>query len=41
MKRIYELLYSQKLRATKTKGRWAIPVSEIESRLRQREARNG
>lgn len=40
MKRIYELLYSQKLRAAKVKGRWAIPASEIESRLKQREGRS-
>jgi excisionase family DNA binding protein len=37
MKRLYELLYSQKIEATKTNDRWAIPASAIESRLKQRE----
>ncbi len=39
MKRLYELLYSQKIQATKTNDRWAIPASAIESRLKERESR--
>jgi predicted transcriptional regulator len=39
MKRLYELLYSQKIEATKTNDRWAIPVSAIECRLKERETR--
>ena len=38
IERLYELLYSQKIAATKTNDRWVIPASSIESRLQQREA---
>ncbi len=40
MKRIYELLYSQKIPATKRKGRWLIASDVIEARLKERENRN-
>ena len=39
MKRLYELLYSQKIQATKTNDRWAIPASAIESRLKERKSK--
>ncbi len=37
---IYRLIYAGKLAARKSEGRWLIPVSAIESRLKAREARN-
>jgi len=40
MKRLYELLYSQKIPATKRKGRWLIASETIEARLKERESRN-
>jgi hypothetical protein len=38
MKRLYELLYSQKIQAKKTNDRWVIPATAIESRLKERES---
>ena len=35
MPRIYSLLYSGKLRASKRGNRWAIPESAVAERLRQ------
>ena len=37
MPRIYALLWSGKLRATKRRNRWLIPSGVIESRLKMRE----
>jgi hypothetical protein len=39
MKRLYELLYSQKIQAKKINDRWVIPATAIESRLKERESR--
>lgn len=41
MKRLYELLYAQKIPATKVKSRWAIPASAVESRVRETQNRHG
>ena len=38
---VYRLIYSGKLVARKSEGRWLIPVSDVESRLKAREAKNG
>ncbi len=38
---VYRLIYSGKLTARKSEGRWLIPVSDVESRLKAREERNG
>ena len=38
---VYRLIYSGKLEARKSDGRWLIPVSDVESRLKVREAKNG
>lgn len=32
---VYRLLYSGKLRGVKTDGKWRIPVSAVEERLRR------
>ncbi len=37
---VYRLIYSGKLEARKSEGRWLIPVSDVESRLKAREERN-
>lgn len=37
---VYRLIYSGKLVARKSEGRWLIPVSNVESRLKAREKRN-
>lgn len=37
---IYRLIYSGKIAARKSEGRWLIPASDVESRLKAREARN-
>ena len=39
MKRIYELLYSGKLAASKRNNHWLIRGSAIEERLKRRETR--
>jgi excisionase family DNA binding protein len=41
MKRLYDLLYSQKIAATKRKGRWQIASETIEARLKERNSHNG
>lgn len=33
---VYRLLYSGKLAASKTDGKWRIPVATVEARLRKR-----
>ena len=38
---VYRLIYSGKLVARKSEGRWLIPVSDVESRLKAKEAKNG
>jgi excisionase family DNA binding protein len=38
---IYSAIWAGKLTAKKLDGRWLIPLSEIEEKLRNREARNG
>ena len=38
---VYRLIYSGKLAARKSEGRWLIPVSDVEPRLKAREAKNG
>ena len=38
---IYSAIWSGRLPATKQDGRWLIPISAIEERLKNREARNG
>ena len=38
---VYRLIYSGKLVARKSEGRWLIPVDAIESRLKAREERRG
>lgn len=38
---LYSLLWSGKLPAKKTCGRWYIPAAAVEARLKAREARNG
>ncbi len=38
---VYRLIYSGKLVARNSEGRWPIPVSEVESRLKAKEAKNG
>jgi excisionase family DNA binding protein len=40
MKRLYELLYSQKIAASKRKGRWQIESETIEARLKERNSHN-
>ena len=37
---VYRLLHAGKLAARKCEGRWLIPASAIESRLKVREAKN-
>ena len=37
---VYRLIYSGKLVARKSEGRWLIPVADVESRLKARVARN-
>lgn len=41
MKRLYDLLYAQKIPATKRQGRWLIASEIIEARIKEREALNG
>jgi hypothetical protein len=38
---IYSAIWAGKLAARKQDGRWLIPVSAIEARLKNREVRNG
>jgi hypothetical protein len=38
---IYSAIWAGKLVASKQDGRWLIPVSAIEERLKNREIRNG
>jgi excisionase family DNA binding protein len=38
MKYIYDLIYSGRIEAAKVAGRWRIPISAVEARLRQRGA---
>jgi hypothetical protein len=38
---IYSAIWAGKLTARKQDGRWLIPISAIEERLKDREARNG
>ena len=38
---IYPLIWAGRLEAVKQDGRWLIPASAIESRLRAREVKNG
>lgn len=40
MKRLYDLLYAQKIQATKRRGRWLIASETVEARLKERENRN-
>jgi len=35
-KYIYDLIYSGRIKATKIAGRWRIPISEVEARLKLR-----
>jgi|HubBroStandDraft_4_1064222.scaffolds.fasta_scaffold828572_1 excisionase family DNA binding protein len=35
-KYIYDLIYSGRIEATKMAGRWRIPISEVEARLKKR-----
>lgn len=37
---VYRLIYAGKLAARKSEGRWLIPASAIESRLKARMERN-
>jgi excisionase family DNA binding protein len=34
---VYDLVYAGRLKAEKVAGRWQIPNSEVEARLRKRE----
>lgn len=36
LKYVYDLLYSGRIMARKKHGRWCIPTSEIEARLKKR-----
>lgn len=38
---LYRLLYAGKLQGRKVEGVWRIPISAVEQRLKEREARNG
>ena len=38
---VYKQIWAGKINARKVSGRWLIPASAIEQRLREREARNG
>ena len=38
---VYRLIYSGKLVARKSDGRWLIPVADVESRRKAREEING
>lgn len=37
-KYVYDLIYSGRIGATKLGGRWRIPISAVEARLKQRGA---
>ena len=37
----YRLIYANRLAATKVDGRWMIPASAVQIRLKERAAKNG
>jgi excisionase family DNA binding protein len=37
---VYDLIYAGRLKAEKVSGRWQIPVTEVEARLKRRGANN-
>jgi excisionase family DNA binding protein len=39
LKYVYDLVYSGRLKAEKKLGRWSIPMTEIEARLKKRSER--